>query len=699
MARLLRRGAVLSVLATAVFLAVSLYAQQTTFRSGIELVQIDVVVVDRQGRHVRGLKAADFALTDRKKSQTIAAFEEVTHERPHAVAGAREIPPARMDVADNQSVQAHRLVVMVIDDLHIYRGRTDVSKQIARDVLTQLGADASMAVLFTSGEHSTEVTEDRAALLNAVETLKGRKAIRRPHPAVDQQRASGSADIGRANTASLQDFFDNMSKYKALEDAARLLGQGDARRKAFVVISEGIAKDLTGVFDAATTPCDAKCPRCPCYHEHAARMMMNSLRRSNVVAYGIDPRGAVPAHEIARELFGVTLAGEGLGENVDDSIFRWSNPVRQAQDGLTILAEASGGFAVVNTDNFTAGIDRILDDLDHYYLLGFYPSDPKGDGYRPVDVTVPNHPELRVRFRKGYRAEGPPKPPKNSSPRAAMMAGTLPVTALPMRLHAVPLAPVRGGNARVAVAMEIEAPAGALQEPDGRLRDDITYEIVAVDQNKGKVRSLGGEEARVTLSPSVAGRPLPETAAYQIAQTIELDPGRYQLRVAAESRKLARGGSVYLHVTVPDFGREPLTLSGLAIGYANGARVATTTVEPARRRAPARRGFVAPPPPPPALPFAPTLDREFSTEDVLRVYAEVMRKDQRAPLAGELALVGTDGKATRSFPIAPDARGRIALEIPLSDLPAGSHVLRLRVTSGAHTATQEIAIALRNWSR
>ena len=56
--------------------------------------------------------------------------------------------------------------------------------------------------------------------------------------------------------------------------------------------------------------------------------------------------------------------------------FRWNNPIRQAQDGLTIMAEATGGFAVTDTDDFTSASHRIIEDLDHYYLLGFYPSDP-----------------------------------------------------------------------------------------------------------------------------------------------------------------------------------------------------------------------------------------------------------------------------------------------------------------------------------
>ena len=55
--------------------------QQPTFKSITDLVQIDAVVVDKQGRHVRGLKASDFTLLDRGKAQTVATFEEILHER------------------------------------------------------------------------------------------------------------------------------------------------------------------------------------------------------------------------------------------------------------------------------------------------------------------------------------------------------------------------------------------------------------------------------------------------------------------------------------------------------------------------------------------------------------------------------------------------------------------------------------------
>ena len=51
--------------------------QPPTFRTKVDLVQVDVIVQDKNGEQVRGLTQADFTLFDRGKPQTVAAFQEV----------------------------------------------------------------------------------------------------------------------------------------------------------------------------------------------------------------------------------------------------------------------------------------------------------------------------------------------------------------------------------------------------------------------------------------------------------------------------------------------------------------------------------------------------------------------------------------------------------------------------------------------
>src|SRR6185436_9013243 len=89
--------------------------QQTppVFRSGIDVVQLDVSVLDKGRKPVRGLTADDFTVVEDGKPQRIVAVSEMTHEgatvqRP---VWGRAAPP---DVASND-VGDRRIFAIVID--------------------------------------------------------------------------------------------------------------------------------------------------------------------------------------------------------------------------------------------------------------------------------------------------------------------------------------------------------------------------------------------------------------------------------------------------------------------------------------------------------------------------------------------------------------------------------------------------------
>ena len=700
-------AAVTAALVAGFVLTAGLHAAQRqtpTFRSTVDLVQVDVVVVDTAGNPVRGLKASDFTLLDRGKPQAIATFEEFSRADLPDIPLSALPPTVKRDVSSNQTAQAGRLVVMVVDDLHIFRGRTDRAKEIARQVVEDLGPQSSMAVLFTSGEHNTLVTEDRSILEAAIDTLKARQSWKRPHPAIDAQTGaridpemSAEAQLAivtKNQDTKVQDFFDNMTQYKTLQDASRLLGGGDARRKAFILVSEGIGKDIHGLFGAmaphgdvpeggaeyaATGDATATMVTPPTsYHDVALVDMMEAMRRGNVSTYAIDPRGKVGSKDLLAEC---VPPPPGLVDDPCSSGFRWDSPLRQAQEGLQVLSEASGGFAVTDTDDFTGGLKKIVDDLDHYYLLGFYPADTKGKGYRPIGVRLEGHPGWKLRFRRGYMPGGAPSTaPKGASEMVALSAGILPKTDLPLRLSAIPLSAGTDGT-QMALSLEVTEPTAALQDPDGKLRDTLKYEILVVDEKRAKVRSIVGLEGRLTLSPGGGEQPMPPSVSYGVEDAFDLAPGRYEVRVSATSAKLATGGSVYLDVDVPDLRSAPLWLGGLVVGYDGPARV--PTAPPSARR------------PTPRLPFPPTLDRAFEPTDVLRVYAEIGAKE-----AGDVTsalhvldasgrIVSTPSASLSGSPVHLDAR------VPLVDLAPGGYVLLATLSDGVHTVTRETGVVVK----
>jgi len=247
----------------------------------------------------------------------------------------------------------------------------------------------------------------------------------------------------------------------------------------------------------------------------------------------------------------------------------------------------------------------------------------------------------------------------------------------------------------VSMALEVSAPPAALQERDGRFRDTLKYEVLVVDPKKAKVRSMVGLEGHLTLSALKPGEPLPDRVAYQVGETFDLAPGRYELRVSATSAKLAKGGSVYLDVDVPDFRAAPVVLGGMSVNYAEGSRV---PIAPRRPR-PAQRGALVVLPtqePPPALPFPPSADRVFTAGDTLRVYVERTIRSGGRPLAS-IDVVNADGRVVRSFSPSFTSGDPIKIQhvIPLAGLARGPYVLRATLADSAARATRESGFVIK----
>ena len=682
------------------------------FRTNTELIEIDVVVVDKAGQRVHGLTKDDFILRDRKKPQAIETFAEVQR----AIEREKELPPlppeTRVDVAVNTGPKSGRLVVMVLDDLHVWRGRTDTVRDIAREIVAKLGPESSMALIQTGGEHGVEATDDRSRLLASIEKFKGRMTTRRPMEACDPIGRPGDGENGGipSGGCDLQELNANRSLLRSLEDAARILGRGDKRRKAFMLVSEHVAKDISGIFGGGQEIPDVKnwsdWKAAPAF-DYQLLNTMNAMRRGNVATYSIDPRGAVSTQKLQDECFpppsipDPCVGTMGPGELID-----WTAWVRRAQHGLEIISEETGGFAVVNTDDFTGGISEIINDLDNYYLLGFYTEDMKSKGYRQVDVEVKGRPDLELRYRQGYQIDDAPPPPKETDELSRLIRSALPTSDLPLRLHAIPMPAPDTGPAvdrvpKVAVALELTVPTQSMKTADtDRLLDDIRYGLYAIDLKGAKVRERTGSGAKVALRPRPGLAVMPDKVTYEIVSELQLAPGQYQLRASAVSEKLAASGSVYLSFEVPDFSKADLLLTDLVIAYADGPHVPIAREVPRTFRRPlgATSGVVTAAQlqgPPPLLPFEPTLDRVFTSRDTLRLYFKAVQRTPNA-LTATISALSPDGIVLLTFDraLAPDRQSSLDVQLPLAQLTPGAYRLRVVVSDGAMSDSREIGLVV-----
>lgn len=152
-------------------------APSPTFKLGVDYVEVDARVTDKQGNFARGLTRDDFQIFEDGKRQTVSAFSVVdmptTAPAPVPLKAKPFIHP---DVASNAEPFTGRLYVMLIDDLHTDPTLAQRTRDAARRFVEQdLGPADLMAVVHTGGslEGSQPFTSDKALLLAAIERTGG----------------------------------------------------------------------------------------------------------------------------------------------------------------------------------------------------------------------------------------------------------------------------------------------------------------------------------------------------------------------------------------------------------------------------------------------------------------------------------------------------------------------------------------------
>ncbi len=652
-----------------------------TFRAEINYVEVDARVVDAAGAFVTSLTQTDFEVLEDGKPQKVSAFSLVNlpvERRPQPLFAAAPIEP---DVQDNSASRDGRVYVLMLDDQHTHPLRGARTKAAARQFVQKyIGFNDTAAVLFTSGraDASQEFTNSQTRLLNAVDKFVGRKLRSSTLERLDEEaRTRGTRQQGEP----VDDMLDNergltaRTTLDSIRNVATYLGGISGRRKALVYFSEGIDYNIQDVFNnrSASTVMDA------------TRDAIAAATRANVAIYGIDPRGLGAGSD---DLIEVQDMPQDASLNLGTSAFY--NEARLGQDSLRVLSQETGGFAVVNQNNLAANFERVVADNSSYYLLGYYSTNERRDGkFRRIDVRV-TRPGLTVRARKGYAAaRGKADPPKTDGKTApelrAALLSPLPMSDLPLALAA---AVFKGPDKKGAVV--VSALIGGrdlpLTEKDGTFNNDLEVVLTAADYS-GK--SYPGDRATLALRMKPESMQRLRAGGFRILNQIDLPPGRYQLRVAAREGNTSRAGSVVYDLDVPDFTKDKLSISGLAITSATSGLTPT-----ARPKDPLAK----------MLPGPMTTYREFVAGDELALFAEVYDNSGSQPHKVDIeATLRSEGGAaafqTREEHDSTELAGGpggygFSTRIPLKDVAPGLYVLKVvgRTRVGQIEASRETII-------
>jgi VWFA-related protein len=648
---------------------------QPTFKVQVDYVEVDAVVTDRQNQLVRDLKKEDFQVLEDGKAQTINAFTFVDIPLERADRPLYASTPLEPDVRTNEHAFEGRVYVMVIDDLHTRFGRTQRVKLAAKQFIERrLGANDLMAIVHTAGATSSsqEFTSNKRLLLAAVDKTQGRKLDSATINKTNEYnrtrdlRQSGDPlnDVDDAERA-----MNARNTLDSLRNVAEWFSSVRGRRKSILFVSEGIDYDINDLIPQNGS------------NHHGASMVLDATRdaiaaatRSNVSIYGIDPRGLTDLGDETIEIGAFpddTSLGVGTG-----SIY---NEIRLSQDSLRTLSEETGGFAVVNRNDFTTAFDRIQQDNSAYYVLAYYPPDAKPGRLHKIDVRM-NRPGLTVRARRGYVT------PKKTTPAAVnakdvrtpevreALDSPIPVSGLTMHVFA---SPFKGTAPNASVLLGVELRGRDLKlAPD----DKIQLSYVAVDAN-GKIR--GGNTDALTMSnlkPETKMRI--EATGLRMLNRMELPPGRYQMRVAAHDSAGGTVGSVQVDLEVPDFAKVPFSISGVVMTSPFATQTPTVRPDEQLRS---------------VLPAAPVALRAFPQNDEIALFAEVYDTAGATPHKVDITTTITTDEGKQLFKTneerdSSDLGGKsggygFMTKIPLKDIAPGSYVLSVSARTRLGNAT------------
>jgi VWFA-related protein len=679
--------------------------QTEVLRVFTELVQTDVMVFDKQGHFVNGLKPEDFELRIDGKLKPIEFFEKITagsinEESQLAAARGSSLPGNGTQAGIPMPLDRGRPVFFYVDDLHMdLAGLTTTRKLIAHFIDSEMGQNDEAAIASASGQIGflQQLTDNKTVLRAALERLQVRPYSVRDfdRPTMREYQALlisnydrdltdyFAEETMRANPGMTREMAEAMVTNRArallqqaghittntlagleglIRSANRLPG-----RKLLFFISSGFFLDDRNA-DSRTR----------------LQRITSAAARSGVVIYSMDSRGLVGSL--------IDASSEGQFDPSGRVQSANSGELLASQDGLNALAEDTGGRAIFNTNSLATGLGRALKETSTYYLLAWKPERdaPSTSKFRHIEVKLVSKPDLIVNVRRGFFDREPDiakttKPAKNDkgdkakadqaqakSPEGELrkvMLSPYPDRDIPVSLSLSYLnTPTKGSM--LSTAMQAPNEFFSFVPVNGRQTAVVTIAGTVFDD---RGRAGAAFNNRITIdAPSLEAAKAGPDLTY--GYPVYLGPGLYQVRVGVRDEKTGRTGTAHDWIEIPSPGQ--LALSSLLLG----ARSQSGITDPAIVSKGGPGGSVDL-----------NITHGFSTNQYLRflvfVYnAALAPADSKPDVAIQVQII-RDGQPVVTTPqkklstegLADPTRIPYAAEVSLAGLPAGQYLLRVSV--------------------
>lgn len=770
-----KRRLVKTLLTAALFsianFASAIYSQQTdrsqtqdgpteVIRTTTELVQTEVMVFDARGRFVDGLKPEQFELVLGGTQQSVSFFERITagsQAEAAQLAAARSNPETKKALTRTETVAPSdrgRMLFFFFDDLHLSPASlTRARKALLRFVDEQMNPNDQIAIVSTSGQVGfLQQLTDNPAVLHA--------AIARLNYKQNKEAYTGKTQISEFMATQIADY-NNRELFAYLMDSTKLeqqmgagLRHGDHKLASSYSAAPVVRNRVQQInAQARMTTADtlsalkglmassAALPGRKVVFFLSDGLLINerkagalealegvteAARRSGVIVYTMDLRGT---------FFNMGSGIDVSNNELADFTSRMSGlpyaELAATQEPLKLIAEETGGRAILNSNAIADGISQAISETSEYYLLAWRPeSEGQRQAKQRLLVTIKHRPDLRVRLRtnvyqspaqlvakasqNGHAKEVSATSPISSSsppPAETQLVQTLgslyPKKQLPVSL-AVGYLNASDGGLTLKLSMQIDREALDL-DGESKTQREVDVMGVAVD-DRGQVASF---KHVLTVPREAAG----QDRMIVWHQQLRVNPGLYQVRVALRERSSGRAGSAMQWIELPETAATQFALSSLFLGErraevaaaASGSASApsvSTGLQSASVGSPPTSAGSAPvsvgPLPVSAgpQPITVDVDHKFARGSALRFQTYVYnaaRGENGPDVSIEVQVLRNRqpvmSLAPAKVPLTNDAvRLPYWSEIALKDLPPGHYVLLLTATdhSANRSASQRV---------
>ena len=655
------------------------------FKTGVNLVVVDVTVLDKSGKEISNLKKSDFMVLEDNKPQTLSVFEfqklvptDTANPEPAPPPPTIARTPDKMAGRQQQitatpgkiQYQDRRLLVMLFDFSDMAVQEQIRTRDSALDFIkTKMSKSDLVSVMTNTSQLNVvqDFTADKDILLQTISKFQIGVGS---DLAVDGGDGTTGDDDGSAFQADETEFniFNTDRKLSSLEAASKMLA-ALPEKKALLYFSSGISKQ--GV-----------------ENQSQLRSTINTANRSNVSFYPIDARG----------LAALPPGGDATHSNQrGNAMFTGSAQTQQrakledSQDTVVSLAADTGGKAFLDDNDLAMGIVNAQNDVKSYYILGYNSTNEKEDGkFRRVTIKMANkdlQASAKLNYKSGYFGQKTfakfTSADKESQLQDALMLGD-PVTDLPM---AVETDFFRLSKSTYFVPISVKIPGSELAFAKKGPKEQTDFDFIGqIRDMKGKLAGQVRDGITIKLTEENVAKLAQSSIQYDTGFSIA--PGQYRLKLLARENQTGKMGTFETTFTIPDLSTQPQGMHLSSVIWGNQRQAISSAVGNAGAK---KKDLEADPLVQDGQKLVPSISHVYRKNQSLYVYLEVYDPaadptNKKPSVSATLTFYKGKRKAFESTPVRLNdmATGRastvpLQFQVPLDKLTSGKYVAQVNI--------------------